>query len=62
MKKPTKYPSIKITKSWINSCDHCIHQAENQRHCNFNGKNMKNMDIKRCGAFEDKLDSNHLKY
>lgn len=61
-KKPTKFPKIKITSSWINSCDHCIHQGEDGHYCNLREKVMKNMDIKRCGAFEDKIDSNHLKY
>jgi len=61
MKKMFKYPPVRITKSWINSCDQCIHQ-EGKQHCNFNGLTIKNMDIKRCAAFEDKLDSKNLKY
>ena len=62
IKKINKFPSVRITKSWVNSCDHCIHQEAGGHYCNFRGEAMKNMDIKRCGAFEDKLDSNNLKY
>jgi hypothetical protein len=65
-KKINKFPSVRITKSWVNSCDHCIHQETEGlyrgHYCNFRSEVMKNMDIKRCGAFEDKLDSNNLKY
>ena len=61
MKKQAKFPPIRLTKSWVNSCDQCIHQ-EGSHYCMFQGKSMKNMDIKRCSAFDDKLDSKDLKY
>jgi len=61
-KKSNKFPPVRITKSWVNSCDQCIHQEEGGHYCNFRSEKMKNMDIKRCAAFADKLDCKDLKY